>query len=228
MPRVGGLPSDVPAHATVGVGRSTSRWPTADVAGHVEQAEPVGEFRPRIVDLVERDIVTVIDALLIMTARTAVVAGTATAVSGSVARRQQAKAQATTEQHAPSSGPPVEPAAGVPTPPQPAAPPAPETMLAELERLVELKQQGLLTDDEFAALSTPPVPCCCARTGWEQGSAGRPESERRCCDLARATCRVHPGRSPTGRHRYPPATVTSCGASIESSRPPYSQRTMRR
>jgi hypothetical protein len=25
-------------------------------------------------------------------------------------------------------------------------------MLAELERLVELKQQGLLTDDEFAAL----------------------------------------------------------------------------
>jgi sulfate permease, SulP family len=76
-----------------------------------------------------------------------------------------------------AGGPPVEPAAGVPTPPQPAAPPAPETMLAELERLVELKQQGLLTDDEFAALSTPPVPCCCARTGWEQGSAGRPESE---------------------------------------------------
>jgi hypothetical protein len=83
--------------------------------------------------------------------RTAVVAGTATAVSGSVAQRQQAKAQATTE-HAPSSGPPVEPAASAPTPPQPAAPPAPDTMLAELERLVELKQQGLLTDDEFTAL----------------------------------------------------------------------------
>jgi hypothetical protein len=84
--------------------------------------------------------------------RTAVVAGTATAVSGSVAQRQQAKAQATTAQHAPSSGPPVEPAASAPTSPQPAAPPAPDTMLAELERLVELKQQGLLTDDEFAAL----------------------------------------------------------------------------
>jgi len=81
-------------------------------------------------------------------ARTAVISGTATAVSGSVAQRQHAKAQ----QHAPSSGPPMEPTASVPTPPQPAAPAAPETMLAELERLVELKQQGLLTDDEFTAL----------------------------------------------------------------------------
>ena len=85
--------------------------------------------------------------------RTAVIAGTATAVSGSVAQRQHAKAQASTEQQpAPSSGPPVEPSASVPTPPQPAAPPAPDTMLAELERLVEMKQQGLLTDDEFTAL----------------------------------------------------------------------------
>jgi hypothetical protein len=89
--------------------------------------------------------------------RTAVVAGTATAVSGSVAQRQQAKAQATTE-HAPSSGPAAEPTASAPTPPQPAEPPAPAvppttgSTLAELERLVELKQQGLLTDDEFTAL----------------------------------------------------------------------------
>jgi hypothetical protein len=83
-------------------------------------------------------------------ARTAVVAGTATAVSGSVAQRQHAKAQATTEQHAPPSGP----TASAPAPPQPAAPPPPETTLAELERLVELKQQGLITDDEFAALKT--------------------------------------------------------------------------
>jgi hypothetical protein len=91
-------------------------------------------------------------------ARTAVVAGTATAVSGSVAQRQHAKAQATTEQHVPSSGPAAEPTASAPTPPQPAAPPAPAvppttgSTLAELERLVELKQQGLLTDDEFTAL----------------------------------------------------------------------------
>lgn len=83
--------------------------------------------------------------------RTAVVAGTATAVSGSVAQRQQAKAQAATVQHAPPSGPPVEPAASAP-PQQPAAQPAPDSMMAELERLVELKQQGLLTDDEFTAL----------------------------------------------------------------------------
>ena len=87
-------------------------------------------------------------------ARTAVVAGTATAVSGSVAQRQNEKTQATTEQHAPPDGPTAEPMASAPTPPQPAAPRAPETMLAELERLVELKQQGLLTDDEFAALKT--------------------------------------------------------------------------
>ncbi len=85
-------------------------------------------------------------------ARTAVISGTATAASGSVARRQHAKAQATAQQPAPSSGPPMEPTASVPTPPQPAAPPAPDTMLAELERLVEMKQQGLLTDDEFTAL----------------------------------------------------------------------------
>jgi hypothetical protein len=84
--------------------------------------------------------------------RTAVIAGTATAVSGSVAQRQQAKAPVTTEQHAPPSGPPAEPAASAPAPQQSAAPPGPDTMLAELERLVELKQQGLLTDDEFAAL----------------------------------------------------------------------------
>jgi hypothetical protein len=42
--------------------------------------------------------------------------------------------------------------ASAPTPPQPATPPAPEATFAELERLVELKQEGLLTDDEFAAL----------------------------------------------------------------------------
>jgi hypothetical protein len=87
-------------------------------------------------------------------ARTAVISGTATAVSGSVAQRQHEKAQATSQQHAAPSGPAGEPVASVPTPPQPPAPPAPETTLAELERLVELKQQGLLTDDEFAALKT--------------------------------------------------------------------------
>jgi hypothetical protein len=85
-------------------------------------------------------------------ARTAVITGTASAVSGSVAQRQQARAQA-----AGAQAPPVPPAASE-RPPQPAAPPAPEppsaagTTIAELERLVELKQQGLLTDGEFTAL----------------------------------------------------------------------------
>jgi hypothetical protein len=76
-------------------------------------------------------------------ARTAVITGTATAVSGSVAQRQHADAQAAQ--------------AAAQPPPHPAAPPAPEqpttvTIVAELERLVELKQQGLLTDDEFTAM----------------------------------------------------------------------------
>jgi hypothetical protein len=76
-------------------------------------------------------------------ARTAVITGTATAVSGSVAQRQHADAQAAQ--------------AAAQPPPRPAAPPAPEqpttvTIVAELERLVELKQQGLLTDDEFTAM----------------------------------------------------------------------------
>jgi hypothetical protein len=76
-------------------------------------------------------------------ARTAVITGTASAVSGSVAQRQHARAQAS-EQPPPSSA--------APTAPEP--PPTTQTTIAELERLVALKQQGLLTDDEFAALKT--------------------------------------------------------------------------
>jgi hypothetical protein len=76
-------------------------------------------------------------------ARTAVIAGTATAVSGSVAQRQQAEAQA-----AQTTPPPPGPAAPAATEP----PPAGTTLMGELERLVELKQQGMLTEDEFTAL----------------------------------------------------------------------------
>jgi hypothetical protein len=91
-------------------------------------------------------------------ARTAVITGTATAVSGSVAQRQHARAQAAAPQApaAPPSGPPT----ASEQPPQPAVPPAPqppssaEAAIAELERLAELKQQGLLSDDEFTALKT--------------------------------------------------------------------------
>jgi hypothetical protein len=83
-------------------------------------------------------------------ARTAVITGTASAVSGSVAQRQHARAQAAAQPHvsAVAEPPPVQPAA----PPAPEPPSTTDTTLAELERLVALKQQGLLTDDEFAAL----------------------------------------------------------------------------
>jgi hypothetical protein len=89
-------------------------------------------------------------------ARTAVITGTASAVSGSVAQRQHARAQ-TTQQDGPSAGSTVDPAASEQPAPSSAARPSPqppattEPTMAELERLVELKQQGLLTDDEFAA-----------------------------------------------------------------------------
>jgi hypothetical protein len=78
-----------------------------------------------------------------MIARTAVVAGTATAVSGRVARRQQSKfADQAAEQ-----APPEE--QGAP-PPQDQAPPDDDGM-AELQQLAELHKQGVLTDEEFAA-----------------------------------------------------------------------------
>jgi hypothetical protein len=73
-------------------------------------------------------------------ARTAAVAGTATAVSNRVSRRQAERWQA---QDAPESPPDAPPA------PAAAAAPAPDP-LAQLKELGELKQQGILTDQEFA------------------------------------------------------------------------------
>ncbi len=87
--------------------------------------------------------------LLRMAARTAVVAGTATAVSGRVQRRQQNKwadqdQQAYDEQQAPQQAPPA---------PAPAATAASgeDDMIAQLKQLADLKDQGILTDEEFAA-----------------------------------------------------------------------------
>jgi len=71
-------------------------------------------------------------------ARTAVVAGTATAVSGRVARRQQNKYAAEEQQ--------AEPQAAAPA----AAPAEPEYM-AELEQLAQLRDQGILSPEEFEA-----------------------------------------------------------------------------
>jgi hypothetical protein len=76
-----------------------------------------------------------------MAARTAVVAGTATAVSGRVHRRQQAR-YAEQDQAAYAQ----EQAAYA----APAAPAAPEYM-AELEQLAQLRDQGILTPEEFEA-----------------------------------------------------------------------------
>ena len=89
-------------------------------------------------------------------ARTAVVAGTATAVSGRVQRRQAEKYasrdaqiaaerdQAYYDQQAAQAPPP-------PPEPVPVAPaPSSGDTIAQLKELAELKTQGILTDEEFA------------------------------------------------------------------------------
>jgi membrane protease subunit (stomatin/prohibitin family) len=78
-----------------------------------------------------------------MAARTAVVAGTATAVSGRVAHRQAVKYNAEAEQQYAQQQ-----AAAVPAPP---AAPAVDDQTAKLQELAQLNKQGVLTDEEFAA-----------------------------------------------------------------------------
>ena len=73
-------------------------------------------------------------------ARTAVIAGTATSVSNRVSRRQG-------QRWAAQEAPPQQDAA----PPPPAPAPAPESRLDKLKDLADLKQQGVLTEEEFAA-----------------------------------------------------------------------------
>jgi hypothetical protein len=84
--------------------------------------------------------------------RTAVIAGTATAVSGRVQRRQAEKyagrdaqiyaerEQAYAQQTAPQPPPPAAPAAS-----------GESDMISQLKQLGELHAQGILTDEEFAA-----------------------------------------------------------------------------
>lgn len=88
-------------------------------------------------------------------ARTAAIAGTASAVSGRVQRRQAekfadrdaqiyAERQAAYQQQMAAQAPPPQAA------PAPAA--APETdVIAQLKQLGELRDQGILTEEEFAA-----------------------------------------------------------------------------
>ena len=82
--------------------------------------------------------------LMRMAARTAVVAGTATAVSGRVAHRQNEKyANQAAEQQAAAAPQTVYVEA-------PAAP-AEDDTTAKLKQLADLHAQGILSDDEFAA-----------------------------------------------------------------------------
>lgn len=83
-------------------------------------------------------------SLMATAARTAVVAGTASAVSGRVAARQQsAAAQYAAAEQAPVSPSPVgvAPAAGAVT----------DEVVDQLRKLGELRDGGILTDEEFAA-----------------------------------------------------------------------------
>ena len=92
-------------------------------------------------------------------ARTAVVAGTATAVSGRVQRRQAAKfadrdaqtaanrTQAYEQDLAAQAPPPAyepAPAAAPPAEPQ-------QDMVSQLRELAQLRDDGILTEEEFAA-----------------------------------------------------------------------------
>ena len=93
--------------------------------------------------------------------RTAVIAGTASAVAGGVQRRQsnkwaakeqeaQAQQQAVYEQGV-ADAQAAQAAAAPPPAAAPAAAPAAEDPIAQIEKLGKLKEQGLLTEEEFAA-----------------------------------------------------------------------------
>ncbi|MFD9219498.1 SHOCT domain-containing protein [Streptomyces sp. NPDC060064] len=79
-------------------------------------------------------------------ARTAVVAGTATAVSNRVSRRQAGRWAQQDDQQQPQAAAP----APAPTPP---APPGDDmsNKIDQLKQLGDLKAQGVLTEEEFAA-----------------------------------------------------------------------------
>jgi hypothetical protein len=77
-------------------------------------------------------------------ARTAVIAGTATSVSNRVSKRQGERWAAQEEQQ-------QQAAPMAPPPPAPAAPTAGSSPIEQLKELGELKAQGILTEEEFAA-----------------------------------------------------------------------------
>ena len=88
-------------------------------------------------------------------ARTAVIAGTATAVSNRVSRRQDARYQQQADAEAyrqGQTGAAPAPAQYAPEPEQYAPAPEPvDPTTAQLQQLAQLKAQGILTEEEFAA-----------------------------------------------------------------------------
>jgi len=73
-------------------------------------------------------------------ARTAVIAGTATAVSNRVSRRQAERWGMQEEQQAPPQAEAPAPQAG-----------GEQSVIDQLKELGQLKEQGILTEEEFAA-----------------------------------------------------------------------------
>jgi hypothetical protein len=77
-------------------------------------------------------------------ARTAVIAGTATSVSNRVSRRQGERWAEQEQQQAPMQAEPA-------PPPQAAPQAGAGSVIDQLKELGELKAQGILTEEEFAA-----------------------------------------------------------------------------
>jgi len=81
-------------------------------------------------------------------ARTAVVAGTATAVSNRVSRRQAGR---WAEQEQPAQAPEPAPAPAAPAAPAPPAAPSMDDKIGQLKDLAALKDSGVLSEAEFEA-----------------------------------------------------------------------------
>ena len=167
-------------------------------------------------------------------ARTAVIAGTATAVSGSVSRRGQQRAaaqqqsaaeqqQAMTDQAAAQAAAQLQ--AQQAQAPQVAAPAAPSTddKIARIKELGELKTAGLLTDEEFAAekakVLASELSCPGRSLTWLMGGVRRARCGRG-GGCARAAGR---GAGPGSGPRPAPGFAGGCGAvwtNVRPTRPP--------
>lgn len=96
--------------------------------------------------------------LIGLAARTAVVAGTASAVGGAMSRHQQERAQGEYEQQQYEAAQQqaqidaaAQNAAAQYSSPPPAAPAAGNDLIAKLQQLASLKDSGVLSEAEFAA-----------------------------------------------------------------------------